>query len=597
MISKKSRNSLVIATLVIASMIVVLNLFLAARLTSEIPVVDGWASLNRLMHFLQGEMRWRQYLLLPHGAHLHMPVYLLQWFDFLYFGGNQYLEQAISYLSVSIFTLMTVYYVINRGIYFGAQNTAIVFAACASAALLTAPSDIETMLMPFQVVLTFARLAYMGLLGCLVYAMANRRTLFYWITIFVSGIAVTFHGAGYLFAGCVVLVHLIYWRGLAQFWPSVFPLAVLFAVKQIVPQGGGELGRVDLLFSVEGILDFIPGVFAYFGTPFYILRPYLGDKGLLVIGVLIGLTVIAMTVYSTWKIFNIRTFSWNELRRVMISGRKTTADPHQAFIAITGVMLLLSAAAVSVFWIVRLHGTNTAPYIVIFSVSRYMAYALLALVMAFIGLFSVSREIGSNSLITKTWVALPIALLVFSAWTFTVSERYAPLADKLAISAAGISIGLSPLLPDVDAILPEAAADPYWKTELPKTVIFMQMNKKAYWDDLPPLNSTVLHKTAGVHLTDLQLRKVNDANIANRCEFEARASNPDHGIAAPAPMAISNQQAKVIGYGVKLLKDRGTDSAVVKGYILCDKADDTLILNSKISSKDFVAAEDGFITR
>lgn len=592
-----ARSSLVKVTVLLASFIILLNLLLAVRMTSEIPIVDGWASLNRLMHFLQGEMRWRQYLFLPHGAHLHMPVYLFQWFDFRYFGGNQYLEQAISYLSIAIFALMTVYYVTARGIHFGVQRWAIIFAACASAALLTTLSDVETMLMPFQVVLTFARLSYMGLLALLVYAMANNKSLLYWITIVISAAAVTFHGAGYLFGGCVVLVHLIYWRGLVRCWPSLVPLAVLMIVKQAVPQGSGELGKIDLLFSPKGIVEFIPGIFAYFATPFIALRPYLGDGGLLGLGIAIGLGVTLMTLSAAWNVFNMRLWSRQGLGRVLAAGRQTSVDPHHAYILITGVMLLLSAAAVSVFWIVRLNGTTAIPYVAIMAVSRYMAYASLAVIMLFLGLFSFARRPQKSRLYASARLAIPMIILVFSSWTLLDSKRDATLADGLAVSAAGLSMGLSPLVPVVDAIWPEAITDWYWKTQLPQTVMFMRMKKKAYWDHLPPLNSTLRGEGAGVQLTAVNTKKVPGANLENRCEFEAKAPQSGHWLAAPAPMAVSNERNTVIGYGVRLLQGRGGDTAVVKGYLLCDHAGEMLTLNSDVRKQKFVVSGDDFSTR
>jgi hypothetical protein len=159
------------------------------------------------------------------------------------------------------------------------------------------------------------------------------------------------------------------------------------------------------------------------------------------------------------------------------------------------------------------------------------------------------------------------------------SKRDAHLADSLAVSAAGLSIGLSPFVPVVDATWTEAVTD-YWKTELPKTIMFMITNHKAYWGNLPTLNSTLPVGSRVIELVNFVAKDVPGANLGNRCEFEARvASRSKYWLAPPAPMAVTNANGVVVGFGVELAQGRGNSAALVKGYVLCDNSRGLLSLN------------------
>jgi hypothetical protein len=252
-------------------------------------------------------------------------------------------------------------------------------------------------------------------------------------------------------------------------------------------------------------------------------------------------------------------------------------------------MLLLSAAAVSVLWIIRLNGTTSAPYVAIMTVPRYMAYASLAVVMIFLGLFSLARSPRFRRLHSSARLAIPLIVLVFSTWTSMYPKPGVHLANSLAVSAAGLSIGLSPYVPVVNAIWADAAADWYWKTELSHTVMFMRIKQKAYWDKLPPLNSTLIARSRGIELGNVVTKDVLGANLGNRCEFEAQvAARSKPWFTPPAPMAVTNANGVVVGYGVELLQARGNSTVPVKGYVLCDNSRGLLTLNLDNSNQKVI---------
>lgn len=101
---------------IVALAVFIINLTLAMQATSMLPIVDGWAVLNRIMHYNFGELSWDQYLFRPHGAHLHFIVYAVAWLDYHFFDGQQKLMQAVSLGATALFCLIIVTLIIRQGL-------------------------------------------------------------------------------------------------------------------------------------------------------------------------------------------------------------------------------------------------------------------------------------------------------------------------------------------------------------------------------------------------------------------------------------------------------------------------------------------------
>lgn len=142
----------------VALAVLIFNLTLAMQATSILPIVDGWAVLNRIMHYNFGELSWDQYLFRTHSAHLHLIVYAVTWLDYHFFDGQQKLIQAVSLGATALFCLIIVTHIIRQGLRTKTPSLVIALAVAATVAILSGIANSETRLHPFQVVLSAARL-------------------------------------------------------------------------------------------------------------------------------------------------------------------------------------------------------------------------------------------------------------------------------------------------------------------------------------------------------------------------------------------------------------------------------------------------------
>src|SRR5438874_1917108 len=99
-----------------ALIVFLFDLWLALQGTARVALVDGWAILNRIMHFENGELSLDKLLFMPHGAHLHLAAVVPTWLDFRYAGGEQYLTQAMSLTATAVFCALFVWILIREGV-------------------------------------------------------------------------------------------------------------------------------------------------------------------------------------------------------------------------------------------------------------------------------------------------------------------------------------------------------------------------------------------------------------------------------------------------------------------------------------------------
>jgi len=562
----------------VAGLVITFNFSLANLATSLLPVVDGWAVLDRILHFADGELTWPQYIFRPHGAHLHSIVYLLTWIDYHFFSGQQQFTKIISYGA----TALVCFFFTNRYIKFALRENAPKLAAllliATTVALITSVVDTETMLQPFQVVLSVARLSYLLLLWYLIVALTEENTKLYVVVMLLSLIAVTFHGTGYIFSVTFVLAHLLACRN--RFWMAicVLPFVATFAMQALFSQGNGELSSLGTVMTWRTLVEFFPAVFAYFSTPLLPLLHRIGFYPLLVVGCIMFLSTTLFTMFAVLQCFGLKNFkdlkhAWSKIKNYR---HHSTVSKEHIFLALLGFFVLSSGAAAALFWIVRagLPGALHPPFLLVFDAARYGAFSLFSYVILMcIGLnylvrLKKSTQSTSINLIIHTAFGLIfIAAMLGSFWTLKDYDT----DDRLNISGAAISIRLSPLEHDGSQIWPGANQDWYWSKALPETVASVQFADKGMWQFLPHVAATPV---GGIKLTTIQNKKVSVAKSSSDGKICQISGTVEHWLFSESNKSrvipLMGTKNKVVGYAVLVRRKAHQQQRPVIGYALCD---------------------------
>jgi len=555
-----------LAMTLLATIVVLINLYLASTYIVSVPIVDGWAVWNRVMLLDFGNITWSEYLFTPHGAHPHSIVYLIAWMDFNWGDGTQHIMMAVSFMCTFIYALF-----INQRVNFWLVNSRnqsyyqfFIVTAC-TAALLSSLVDLETILQPFQVVMSFSRLIFIVLLWQLIFILRNEDFKKYIIILLLSCAAVTFHGSGYIFSAVFILLHILYSKKIKYFWISFLPVLTLFAVKHGFSAGGGELSQLGSIASFEFIVIFFKGVFSYFGTPLLYFLPVLGETPLLLIGFLIFLVTTVVTLFSFYKTF--------QYTRGYINEDETCQreKDEYAFVFAIGVFILLSAAAAAAMWLVRTQGAEGA-YKSVLTTARYGAYASLGYVFLLCTVATFTRKLHLIK------VLVPFLLFIAAMSPSVNMKSYYIFDDELNIASAGLATGLTPIYPETEQVWPGAKNDWYWVNELPKTVVYLKGEKKGPWSFLPSLYSQGNLEGNYIKLSSLNVSVVKSDIDQRRCHVKATLSGlaiHESPRSTLAPLVNSNRE--VIGYGTLTRRGASSDSRKVVGFALCDDIHNTNI--------------------
>jgi hypothetical protein len=560
----------------VSACILFFNITHAKQATAMVPIVDGWAVLNRIMHFKLGEISWDQYLLGPHGAHLHSVVYFVALLDFNFAGGQQKIMQAISLSATVLFCFFIIRILIRQGLEIGKNPFLLSLVAAATAAVLSNIIDYETLLHPFQVVLSLARLTYIVLLWALIKGVIERNIPLYIATIIFSIVAVSFHGSGHIFAICVILTHLLAWRNGWWLAASTTPLLSVLLLQSYYSPEGGELSQIYNVVNIHSLSLFFPAVFAYFASPLRLFLPIIGDPATLLIGFVLLCSTVGLTTITIINILNLR--SW--LQRILWKKPRAPETRRQPegemiFFAIVGMFVLISAVAAALFWIIRTKdGTfDEAPYRYVLGSARYGSFASLSYVMIMAACLraTITGKKGSPFRfpdgLSET---VTLVLLTSALWSsYRVIQIY-DFDDQLNYAAAGISIGLSPIQPEAEVVWPGAKGDWYWKTELPKTVAYLRAVGKGVWHSLPEIGAKgeIFDTTHIISNVD-RLPVVSDKNLG-RCAFTGKISSKDFNFSKMSLLLpVVTSDGIVNGYAVLTRQSSDQSERLIKGFVLC----------------------------
>jgi len=561
----------------VALLVMAIVFWHANQAASYLPIVDGWAVLDRIMRFADGDMTWQEYLFRPHGAHLHAIVYLLTWVDFHYFTGQQLFIKTVSYAATASVCLFFTAQIIRYGIRANASLSAVSLTIAASIALITGIADTETMLHPFQVVLSVARFVYLLLLWYLIVALVEKNTRLYIAVILLSMIAVTFHGTGYIFAALVIGAHILACRIWRQLIFCLLPFATAVILQSMFSQGGGELSKFDALLTNRALMEFFPAVFAYFATPFVPLIPRVGVTPLLVVGCLAFLTTIVLTIQAVMRSLGIASL-WplgNAWKKSMELRRTTGADKELVFLAVLGFFVLASSAAAAIFWIIRneLSGMSQPASDLVLGSTRYGAFALFAYVMPMLAsLRYLAKARDSRLFATANVAAQAFAGVVLVAASFSSywSLKYYDLDDQLNLSAAAISAGVSPVAPEAEGIWPGGRQDWYWANALPETVANTRFAEKGPWRYTPRLDAKATGAATYVALEKMKVSPVKSDLHGTVCHISGFLATPEFNkLNKSVLLPLVNTAERVVGYAVVTRRSTGELQRPVSGFALC----------------------------
>lgn len=571
------------------------NIFLAFLLSPSVQVADGWAALSRIMHFNAGEMSWLEYIFRPHGAHLHSIVYFFTWIDYKFVYGQQILTEIVSLGATGLYCVFLVFLVVRKALNVESASFLVIIAASATAAVVTGISDQETMLQPFQVVLSFARLSYALLLWFLIGALISGNKKNYVLIISISMLAVTFHGTGYVFAVSIILAHLLICRNPWWFLSSAFPMVSAIFVQSYFSTGGGELSNLGEVLNWDGFLAFFPSVSAFFVVPFAHWIPAEGTTLLLVAGFILFVSISVLTICACVRILGIKSTVvpawWSEAKKKRADGMY---DRELVFFAIMGLVVLMSASATALFWIVRTDGSgvNTKPYQNIFVATRYGATSSLAYVMVIVSLLHFSY----NSHLKKNWSILrsslltvgPLLILFIGIWASILTFRGYQSDDRLNISVAGLSLGLSPFLPETESIWLNAKDDWYWNKELPFVVAAARAERIGPWHNLPTIGTTGIAVAGSYPIEHITLQPVTGDSSSRRCGFSGTLSTKTLNLPKSSfILPVSTADGVIAGYAVLTRQSANLPNRDVRGFVLCPNgiADSgTLFVNHDLST-------------
>lgn len=547
-----------------ALIIILFNLLAASRVIVQVPLVDGWAVWNRLMQLDFDEISLADYLFTPHGAHPHSIVFLVAWLDLHWGGAQQYIMEAISYAAILACALFIAMRVVTYVKALGASASTQIMAALAAGALMSSLADYETLMQPFQVVMSVSRLTYLLLIWFLIKSFRDRSLKSYFGIVFLATISVTFHGAGFIFAGTFLLLHMVLARRWWMLIGGIMPAVAAKIMNSIFAQSGGELSHLDALLSIDKIWIFIKGVCAYFVTPLMQSSLDLEDPALLTIGGLMMVATATMTLVCFAKTVSVRMTSY-------VQPQKNGIQQDEVIFAwAMGLFILMSAAAAAAVWIVRntvIPGSPDEIYPLIIGTTRYTSYASLSYVLLICLVVRFSR--GSENLKYFRPVICLLLLVLALVPAFTLKKNYG-FDDDLNKATSGLAVGLSPLLPETDAVWPGAAGDWYWVTALPKTIAYLHAEHKGPWKTLPDVHAIGAQNGRYVSIKNLRFAPLASDVDGTRCEVSGMLAEGRNALFSRSLLVpIVNTGKEVIGFVTVVRQGERGSPREFQGFALC----------------------------
>jgi len=478
----------------------------------------------------------------------------------------------VSLLAVAAYVLFMAWLLTREGLRNGRSPVEVFLAAVAATAILSSLSDMETALVPFQVVLALSRMSYLVLLWGLCVAIRHDRPRLYAAVMLAAIPAVTFHGTGHLFALCIVLVHLMLRQGIGRLAIGLLPLATSVVVQSFYSVGGGELAMLGQVLSPSALIDVPLAFVAYFATPFVGFRHLVDSRVLLVPGAILTGTTIVLTLLGLRETLGLRSWSpaawWRQYRH-------PTPDPAPnagvAFFTIVGLLLLMSGAAAALFWFIRGRMAGLLPWELVIGTARYGAYATLAYLMPLAAFLHRPPSTSPRPVATMlSSLAASAVLLLGLAGSWQLTRTHV-LDDRLNIALSGVATGISPILPGVtDEIWPDVGTEWFWKEQLPRTVAWLRATQTGPWRDLPPIGSRGGAAYAALPLNIIRREPIPGGVSPGHCRLTADLPRWGHAFPARSTIVpVSDGQGVVVGFATMTRRSAHRAVRSVEGFVPC----------------------------
>ncbi len=534
----------------IIALLGIASVWFCSKAYSIVPLVDGWPLLHRIMEFNEGRISLASYLFSPHGAHLHFLIYAAGLIDYRIFGGAQSFQFVLSMISVAGLALFYTRFFANLA----APNRYVLpmLSAIMAAALLLSPADEETLLLPFQFVLSGSRFAYIVLLYAYSHYIAAPGRKYFYALIVLSMGAACFHGSGHLFGLTILILAVLSrlpWRRIVL---SALPLLSSLTAQIVFSAGQSELGMIGKILRPQVIPELFLSLCAFFAAPFRVLEPLTGVGLLLGLGGIIFLFVSFNAALSTFRVY-------------MTCRQKTASfDGDRLFILSTEILVLLSALGAAIFWLVRsdiniIDGIQ--PHLQVIHTSRYACLASLAYIACAYHLIYTRYKISQYAS-----VMVIVVILGGFFWQAIYTMRHYSTGQALNSAGAGLLSNSGPFAKETQFIWQGADQDWYWKNELPKTIAYLKQHRRGIWWQMPAMGDRLSAASVGYAVKG----KVKEPIGQDLCVVTGLVSRwADAEDSRIMPMVDSNNV--VVGYA-------SLAGPQIKGYLACNSAEPVWIM-------------------
>ncbi|WP_198380673.1 hypothetical protein [Roseomonas sp. KE2513] len=476
---------------------------------------------------------------------------------------------------------MIVWLLAREGLNRGASLLETVLACLAAVALICSMSDTQSLLIPFQAVLTVSRLFYLSLLLALCFALIQRRPALYASAMLLAVPAVTFHGTGQIFGLSIIILHVLLRQGALRTLGSCVPLVFGLFIQSRYSVGVGELSSLGAVLTPSALPEVALAVAAYFATPFVAFLHIVDNRLLLIPGAILACSTLLLTLLGLRAVLGLNSWSprgW--LRQLRTPGQLVTAvDPAVAFFTIAGLLLLISSLVAAVLGFVRTAPLHLRAWPDVFDATRYAAYSTLACIMPLAAWLH--RPAGRHQRSVSRLLPLSISVLLLAAGlggTLRMAEL-SPTDDGTNAAVAAMMVGISPTIPENLNTWPSVRGDWYWTAELPRVAAWLRAEGAGPFRYLPPLHTRGGPSYAAYQLNDMKMEPFSLQDAPGWCRVTATIPAWGRGLPSRSTIApLAGPDGIVVGYAVLTRKSSGLASRTLTGTVGCGSVSNLLFI-------------------
>lgn len=475
--------------LIVLFSIALFQIIVLSKYVTISPVVDGWAVLNRIMLFKQGNISFINYIFDKHGAHYHSLIYLFSLIDFEILRGRQYLTYFLSVFSLMTFAILIAYFLFQSNSKIHISRNYKYILSIAVLIFLLSPIDLESSLLPFQFVLVGSKLIYFIIIFYSIKSILENKLTIQITILMLASLAMTMHGIGIIFGLTISIIYIALSNNNNIKFIPVIGFMIFLSLDSKISNASGEIGAISSL-GIDSLKNLIFGVFAYYSTPISFLFT---DKK---ITLLTGSLVFFLNLF-----FFIRSCTTLSQR-----SKNDSHDVHETIklsMQFFILIIFLSSVAASLFWIVR-SGSGVDSWQMVMSTARYVSYSSIAYVYVVYSVLEYCK-------LKKIFTVFFSSLLIYVAF-----QAYKNLDDTYRLdliiknSIAAISTGIKVDEKEGNGIWPENENDWYWKNALPKTIMYLKDEKLGPWYKVPALGAQGDFQNKAYHINILSSDKISN---------------------------------------------------------------------------------------